>query len=123
MDNSSDMRVQTFLETMREMDFEKYKILQDARAIVLDAAPDIKERFIYGGIMFCHQDVDIGGVFASKKHVSFEFTHGFQFNDPDETLEGSGKFRRHLKLRADADLTVKDVAGFVKQALALSGAT
>lgn len=118
MNSSNDTRVQAFLETMQAMDFEKYQILQDARAIVFAAAPDINERFIYGGIMFRHQEVDIGGVFASKKHVSFEFTQGFQFNDPDKILEGGGKYRRHLKLRSAADLVAKDLAGFVKQALA-----
>jgi len=117
MENSKDARAQEFLETMREMDFEKYEILQLSRQIVFDTAADTQERFIYGGIMFTVKGQDFGGVFASKKHVSFEFTKGFEFKDPDNILEGSGKFRRHLKLRTKEDVSVKNVAGFVKQSV------
>lgn len=118
MDNSKDEQVQAFLAGMRDMDAVKYRILQDARVIVFAAAPDAQERFIYGGIMFSRNGEDFGGVFASKKHVSFEFGQGFLLKDPDGLLEGVGKFRRHLKLRSVEDVTGKATAGFVKQAVA-----
>lgn len=68
--------------------------------------------------MFRQGDTGFGGVFASNKHVSFEFSEGYKFNDPDKMLEGTGKFRRHLKLRLIGDVAAKNVAGFVNQALA-----
>ncbi|MEE9454329.1 MAG: DUF1801 domain-containing protein [Paracoccaceae bacterium] len=119
MQKSKDERVQAFLDGMRDMDGQKHQILQDARAIVFAAAPDTQERFIYGGIMFNHNSEDFGGVFASKKHVSFEFGQGFLLQDPEGLLEGGGKFRRHLKLRSVKDVTGKATAGFVKQAVVL----
>jgi hypothetical protein len=117
LQQSKDERVQGFLETMQQMDSEKYEILQGARAIVFSTDPEVEERFIYGGTMFCWSGQDIGGVFASKKHVSFEFSQGVQFDDPDKVLEGAGKFRRHLKLRQVSDIVQKHVADFVKQAI------
>ena len=117
MRNSKDEKVQAFLESMREVDGEKYQTLQGARTIAFDAAPDVEERFIYGGIMFSRNGEDFSGAYASKHHVSFVFGQGYLLNDPDGLLEGGGKYRRHLKLRSMQDLSDKGAAGFVKQAV------
>lgn len=119
MTHSQDKRIQTFLDDMKTADFEKYQILQTARGIVFKAAPDATERFIYGGIMFTRNEADMGGVFASKKHVSFEFTQGYLLDDPEKHLEGGGKFRRHLKLRSVADMETKGAKRLAIQALGL----
>ena len=111
---SKDENVQTFLKDTREIDEEKYAILQKCREIVFAIFPDVKERIIYGGIMFTLNE-DFGGIFVSKKHVSFEFTQGYLLNDPNNLLEGAGKFRRHLKLKTVADVMDKQVEVFVKQ--------
>ncbi|MDX9800282.1 MAG: DUF1801 domain-containing protein [Spirochaetia bacterium] len=52
-----------------------------------------------------------------KNHIFFEFINGYQFNDPQKILEGTGKFRRHLKIMSIADVEIKEVDFFVKQAL------
>ena len=36
--------------------------------------------------------------------------------DPKKLLEGTGKFRRHLKIKSFEDVSDKEVAFFVKQA-------
>ncbi|MCF6305987.1 MAG: DUF1801 domain-containing protein [Rhodobacteraceae bacterium] len=113
-----DPKIQQFLEDTSMASPEKYTILQAARDIVFQQHPAISERFIYGGIMFS-LGKDFGGIFASKHHVSFEFSQGYLLNDPDKHLEGAGKFRRHLKLCQLKDVSTKNVAGFVSQAMEL----
>lgn len=61
----------------------------------------------------------IGGVYAYPNYVSFEFAKGVSFDDPDHILEGTGKFRRHIKLRNFEDVQAKGCAGFLRQALAI----
>jgi len=114
MKRSKDNEVQNFLVELKRFDSEKYKIVQLARDIVLAEFPKVSERIIYGGIMFT-LDKDFGGLFVSKKHVSFEFTDGYTFRDPKKLLEGTGKFRRHLKLKSNDDVEGKEVSFFVKQ--------
>ncbi len=114
MEISNDKRVQQFLDDNKEIDAQKYDIVQACRKIVFSIFPDVNERMMYGGIMFSLDD-DFGGVFISKKHVSFEFSHGYLFEDPKKTLEGSGKFRRHLKLKSIEDVFAKQAEFFVKQ--------
>ncbi len=71
---------------------------------------------MYGGIMFSIED-DFGGVFVRKNHISFEFSSGVQMDDPDNILEGTGQFRRHLKIQSLDDIKDKKVEFFVKQSL------
>jgi len=116
MKKSKNKQVQDFLNEIMTFDDEKYEILQNLRKIVFSNYPKTNERIIYGGIMFSLED-DFGGLFVRKNHISFEFGSGAFMNDPHKILEGTGKFRRHLKIRSLADIEVKKVDFFVKQAV------
>ena len=116
MQSSINEQVETFLQDLLMFDSEKFEILQKLRKIVFSNFPKTNERMMYGGIMFSLKD-DFGGLFVRKKHISFEFVSGVYMDDPDKILEGTGKFRRHLKIRSLADIKDKNVDFFVKQSL------
>lgn len=116
MKKSNNEGVQIFLEEFMMVDSEKFEILQNLRKIVFANFPEVNERIMYGGIMFSLED-DFGGLFVRKKHVSLEFVHGAEMNDPKNLLEGTGKFRRHLKVRCLTDVQDKNADFFVKQSL------
>lgn len=113
---SKDARVNAFLDGLSLLGGELPTIVRRLREIVARVCPGVAERMMYGGIMFSG-GADFGGVFVSKGHVSFEFSQGNAFRDPEGLLEGSGKFRRHLKFRTVADVDPKAVAFFVRQAV------
>ena len=115
MDNSRDKRVQSFLDDLQDLKPEQCTVIKMCRKMVFQANPNVSERFIYGGIMFSLNGEDFGGVFASKKHVSFEFGKGIDLDDPIKNLEGVGKFRRHLKLRTLEDVEKKTVGYYIQQ--------
>ncbi len=56
---------------------------------------------------------DFGGVFVRKQHVFFEFIAGNELRDPEKFPEGTGKYRRHLKLYSQEDIETKNVAYYV----------
>lgn len=116
MKKSKNEQVQTFLESIMMFDDEKYKMLQNLRKIVFRNYKKADERIMYGGIMFSLGE-DFGGLFVRKAHISFEFINGVMMNDPEKHLEGTGKARRHLKIKSLADIKDKEVDFFVKQAL------
>ena len=116
MRKSKSGKVQKWLNELKDVDNEKFKIVELARAVTFKARPKVFERIIYGGIMFTLQK-DFGGLFVSKKHVSFEFSEGCTFSDPKKLLEGAGKYRRHLKLKSVTDIEDKEVAFFVRQVM------
>ena len=116
MKESNSEGVQIFLEEFMMVDSEKFEILQNLRKIIFANYPKANERIMYGGIMFSLED-DFGGLFVRKNHVSFEFSSGAYMNDPHKILEGTGKLRRHLKIRSLTDLEDKEVEFFVKQSV------
>ena len=93
--------IDQFLEELRLKDFDKYELLTRLRNIVLKVYPNVTETIKYGGIILSLED-NFGGLFASKNHVSFEFTYGYKLTS-NLKLEGSGKYRRHLKVKAFSD--------------------
>ena len=98
MKKSKDIEVQKLLDNIKILDSSKYQILQQLREVVFDNYPAVKERKMYGGILFSLEE-DFSGIFAYKNHVSFEFSYGYKFSDSNKLLEGKGKYRRHLKLK------------------------
>ncbi|MDC8757210.1 DUF1801 domain-containing protein [Janthinobacterium fluminis] len=114
MKNSAD-RVAALLDDIRTLDPALYDVVQAVRATVREVAADATEGVMYGGIMFA-ADKHFCGVFAYKEHVSLEFGKGCDLDDPLRLLEGSGKLRRHLKLRSAAELQEKRVRDYVTQA-------
>ncbi len=96
------------------------QLTDEIDAIVRDVCPAAGRRPMYGGIVFESEPGNhktlVCGHFTYKKHVSLEFSNGYQLSDPDGVLEGSGKYRRHLKLTCQSDLHEKCVRALIAQA-------
>ena len=116
LEKSKNEQVEKYLEEIMLINAEQFNVLRKLREIVFNVNPKTNERIMYGGIMFSLND-DFGGVFVRKNHISFEFGNGFTMNDPDNFLEGKGKFRRHLKIRSLSDIDDRKVEFFVKQSM------
>ena len=114
MKKSKNAEVQRFLEELKRFDSKKFKIVEDARKIVFEIYPDVTEQIKYGGILFTLER-DFGGLFVYTNHISFEFTNGYLFKDPNKLLEGSGKYRRHIKLGTINDIKDKKLTAFIQQ--------
>ncbi len=96
-----------------------HALVQTLRATVRSVAPKADERVMYGGILFSAPE-QFCGVFAYTAHVSMEFGRGAELSDPHRVLEGSGKFRRHIKLQSIDDIGSKYLKDYIQQALLLS---
>ena len=117
MQKSKNEKVQKFLDEIMIIDHEQFNSLNRMREIIFNTYPKIEERIMYGGIMFSLNNEDFCGLFVRKNHISLEFSKGYAMKDPAKLLEGTGKFRRHLKIRTIEDIRNKDVIFFVKQAI------
>ena len=111
----SEVGVKKHLEELREASPDQYELVRQVRDIVRSVAPEVCESVMYGGIVFA-APVQFCGVFAYAEHVSVEFSRGYELDDPMHVLEGSGKLRRHIKLRVIGDVEAKRVRDYVSQA-------
>ena len=117
MSLSKDETVRNFLNDLKAFDHSKFEIIIEIRELIFDTYQELEEKVMYGGIIFFLKSEMFGGLFAYKNHVSLEFSNGFLMEDPNEQLEGQGKYRRHLKIKNREDIITKEVAYYVKQAV------
>ena len=101
---------------------ELTEIADDVRALITRICPLAAGRTMYGGTVYETRagvaSTLVCGVFIYKSHVSLEFSDGAFLQDPGNLLEGKGKKRRHIKMRALKDIDDKNVAGFLMAAFA-----
>lgn len=108
--------VDALLADIRLVSDEHHKIVQAVRSLAKKLVHPLTEEVKYGGILFS-SDVQFGGVFAYKDHVTVEFSRGAGIEDTLGHLEGTGKLRRHLKLQSLGDIEARQLAHFVPLAL------
>jgi hypothetical protein len=113
--------IQALLEDVRLLTEEGHALVQAVRLVVRRTLKSVDECVKYGGILFASDGIRFGGVFAYRQHVTVEFSHGAAMPDPFGHLEGAGKGRRHLKLRAIEDIAAKQLAAYLKLALRAAG--
>ncbi len=104
--------VQLLVDDIRLLSEANYRIVESVRAMVKETFESTSEEVKYGGILFT-SGVRFCGVFAYTEHVSVEFGYGARIKDKFGHLEGSGKGRRHLKLRTEADIKSRKLAEYL----------
>ena len=112
--------VQTLLEDISLLGAGQFEIVEAVRALVMKNFKAVEEDVKYGGILFS-SGIQFCGVFAYKEHVSVEFGSGALIADTFGHLEGSGKGRRHIKLKSIADIKTKELAQYLPLALKAAG--
>ena len=77
---------------------------------------DVREILHDGHPTACVGDAAFGYVNAFKAHVNVGFFRGAELADPKGLLEGTGKFMRHVKLRAELDVDAAALAALIEAA-------
>jgi hypothetical protein len=65
---------------------------------------DVRELLHDGHPTACVNDAAFAYVNAFKAHVNVGFFRGAEIADPEDLLEGTGKFMRHVKLKPGSDV-------------------
>lgn len=105
--------ITSFLDDLSLRSSDQYNIVTQLRKIILGVG-DSEEKIKYRGLVYSDKE-DFIGIFIRKKHISLEFHNGYLLEDKDNFLEGSGKLRRHIKLRSLEDIKLKKIEEYVKQ--------
>jgi len=79
---------------------------------------EVRELMHDGCPVACLGDAPFGYVNVFRSHVNVGFFHGAALADPARLLEGSGKYMRHVKLRAGTEIDVAALRGLIEAAYA-----
>jgi hypothetical protein len=111
----ANSKISSFINDALFIDEQKGEILITLRKLILKTFPKTGEEIKYGGLVFIIDKRLFCGIFLRKNHMSVEFDYGAEMSDPDKLLEGSGKYRRHLKINNLDDIMNKKVEFYLKQ--------
>ena len=89
---------------MREHSGELGSIAQRWFEVIRECGDDVRELLHDGHPTACVTDAAFAYVNVFKAHVNVGFFRGAEIADPDDLLEGTGKFMRHVKLRPERDV-------------------
>ncbi|MGA8669891.1 MAG: DUF1801 domain-containing protein [Terracidiphilus sp.] len=79
---------------------------------------EVRELVHDGCPVACLGDVPFGYVNAFTSHVNVGFFQGASLADPARMLQGTGKFMRHVKLRAGATVNAAALSRLIEAAYA-----
>jgi len=113
--------VQKFISDLFYIDQVKAEIVVELYKMFELHNSFFTDKFIYGGIGIYLGDELIGGIYVSKNHVSLVFSDGCKLEDTYKVLEGSGKFRRHIKVRELAEIDSKHCSVYIDKLFKIYG--
>lgn len=108
-------RIKRFISDILMVDEEKGEIIISIKKLILKTFPKTEQEIKYGGLVYIIDSRLFCGIFLRKNHISIEFDCGAAMSDPDNFLEGKGKFRRHLKIREPNEIKDKKVKYYLSQ--------
>jgi hypothetical protein len=79
---------------------------------------DVRELLHDGHPTACVGDAAFGYVNAFRAHVNVGFFRGAEIADPDDLMEGTGRFMRHVKLRMEHDVNAAALTKLIETAYA-----
>ncbi len=106
-----------FLQDLALRSPNLFNLVDEIRQLFLKLDPHLSEEIKYGGILFGKNNQHFSGIFVYKAHLSIEFSQGATLPDAEKRLEGSGNYRRHIKITCIEDIQSKKAADFIKLAL------
>lgn len=108
-------KIDHFLSSLAEDAPLQHQLISELRNTVRNICPEAEERFMYGGIV-AYAGRAVCGYFSRADHVTVELERGCDLSDSWGVLEGTGKNRRHIKLRSGDSLDGKHVRDYLEQA-------
>ncbi|MBN1695289.1 DUF1801 domain-containing protein [candidate division WOR-3 bacterium] len=115
----SNKNIEQLIEDFELMNPLLANIVSSLRKIVLEVVPKFEEKIMYGGIVFFISDRMFCGIFQRKKYVTVEFDRGYEMDNKLNHLEGSGKYRRHLKIYNKEDIKKKIARHYILESYRL----
>jgi uncharacterized protein YdhG (YjbR/CyaY superfamily) len=106
-------------------EFVKSKVLPELQPVVAalrelmrEMAPEATEQISYGIPMYKGRKI-FAFINPTKKDITFGFSHGGEFEDKFNLLQGKGKMSKHIKIKNLQSVNKETLRYYIRQALEL----
>jgi hypothetical protein len=106
----------TFGEYLADQPVKNQRVIRALRKFVKQAAPQLQEAVKWGNGCWVKEKAPVAYVYSAPDHVQFGFFRGAQLKDPQDLLQGQGKYVRHIKLIRPADIDADAFEALLRQA-------
>ena len=110
----------SFDEYYRDQTPRNRAIIRALRKFVRAAAPQLNEAVKWGNGCWLSGTEPVAYVYSDTGLVQFGFFSGSSLKDPRGLLEGTGRYVRHIKVRAPSDVDPPAFGALLRQAARLS---
>jgi hypothetical protein len=86
------------------------------RELMLEMAPEATEQISYGIPMYKARKI-VAPINPTKKDITFGFSHGGEFEDKFNMLQGKGKVSKHVKIKNLQSVNKDALRYYIRQAL------
>jgi len=91
-------------------------VLEELRALVHDALPEVSEAYRWGAPVFNNaHGVTVIYLYGGKDHANLGFVRGAELDDPGKLLKGSGKAGRHIQVFPGDEIPRRALAALLRQ--------
>jgi hypothetical protein len=106
----------TFDDYLEDQGPKSQEIIRALRKLVRRVEPGLSETVKWGNGCWIGQKGPVAYVHTDTGCVQFGFFNGSSLKDPKGLLEGKGRYVRHTKVRAPADIDQRAFAALLRQA-------
>ncbi len=112
---------ESFDDYLRDQVPRNRAIIRALRKFVKAREPRLTESVKWGNGCWLGRTGPVAYVYADPGFVQFGFFRGASLKDPHRLLEGSGRYVRHIKVRAASDIRERAFGALLRQAARPSG--
>ena len=106
----------SFDEYLADQSPKNRSIIRTLRTFVKRVAPGLRESVKWGNGCWVMGNVPVAYVYSAPKYVQFGFFRGSGLKDPQEILEGTGQYVRHIKVHKASDIDEAAFRALLRQA-------
>lgn len=93
------------------------RFIKSLQALVEGSAPRLTEAVKWGNGCFIGKKQPVIYLHAEDDHLQFGFFNGAALSDPENRLQGSGRFVRHIKIRKPRDIDESYFSKLIRDAV------
>lgn len=107
----------SFSDWKSDQSLKNRKLITEVSKIIIDLAPEIKTTVKWGQGCWAEGKNHKVFIHSAPNHIQLGFYTGYKLKDPENLLQGTGKFVRHVKIFSSKEINESALINLIKQVI------